>query len=340
MTLYRLRDLTMIFGDRTVLDIPEMDLEKGRIIALMGPNGAGKTTLLEILSFLVPPTGGNIEYDGRPVDFSAPARHALRRDVVMVAQTPIMFSATVYKNVEFGLKVRRLPGRRRGRIVNEMLELVGMRSFSAARADTLSGGETQRVAIARALACGPKVIFFDEPTASVDIEHQIGIENIIRAVNVSRDISVVLTTHNMLQAAKLADRTVFLFNGRPAASVYENIYTATVEPEGGDMPSALILNRIRVPLPRKGSGRVKLALDPKGMKPMRVESEAPDRECPGTDWSGRVLQITGEGRFVRVLVDVGIPLSLLLSAEAYRVDPFLIGDEIRVLCPPEAVEMM
>ena len=99
---------------------------------------------------------------------------------MLVQQHCILFTATVWKNVEFPLTIRRIDKARRERIVEELLDLVGMAAFRHSKAHRLSGGETQRVAIAQALACFPEVILLDEPTANVDVENQITIERIVR----------------------------------------------------------------------------------------------------------------------------------------------------------------
>jgi len=100
--LFGIKNLTKVYGGRKVLDIPELTLEKGKVYGLLGPNGSGKTTLLEILSFLLPPTTGKIVYDSRKVDFSESFLRGLRTEVIMVEQQPILFTTSVYKNVEFG----------------------------------------------------------------------------------------------------------------------------------------------------------------------------------------------------------------------------------------------
>ena len=99
--LFEIRNLTKVYGRRTVLDIKELDFERGLIYALLGPNGSGKTTLLEILSLLNPPTTGTIRYNHRTVDSSENNLTTFRREIVMVQQNPVLFTTTVYKNLEF-----------------------------------------------------------------------------------------------------------------------------------------------------------------------------------------------------------------------------------------------
>ena len=169
--LYALSEITKKYDSRTVLDIPSMEIEKGAIYALLGPNGAGKTTLLNILSFLEVPTRGDIFYRSKAVNFSESSLQNLRKEVVMIDQHPILFTSTVYKNVEFGLKIRRIPQKKRKIIIEETLDLVGMSDFVQAQAHRLSGGETQRVALARALAVSPEVLLCDEPTSNLDVEN-------------------------------------------------------------------------------------------------------------------------------------------------------------------------
>ena len=168
------------------MDIPFLELEKSRIYALLGPNGAGKTTLLNILAFLDPPTSGKIRYGSQSVQHQVTNLQALRKSVVMVDQHPILFTTSVYRNLEFGLKIRGLSAKERDRIIAESLDLVGMRDFSGAPAHRLSGGETQRVALARALALCPDVFLCDEPTSGVDVENRQIVVNILRTINAEK----------------------------------------------------------------------------------------------------------------------------------------------------------
>ncbi|MBU3981695.1 MAG: ATP-binding cassette domain-containing protein [Proteobacteria bacterium] len=219
--LYSLSKITKEYGSRTVLDIPLMEIEKGKIYALLGQNGAGKTTLLNILSFLEVPTTGDILYRSKTVNFSESSLQNLRKEVVMIDQHPILFTNTVYKNVEFGLKIRRIPQKKRKIIIEETLDLVGMSDFVQAQAHRLSGGETQRVAIARALAVSPEVLLCDEPTSNLDAENQAAIINTLKQINEQRKITIMFTTHYMYQFSSLAHHTFILDHGKLTATQTE-----------------------------------------------------------------------------------------------------------------------
>jgi len=341
MTLFEIRALTKIYGvtkiygDRTVLDIPELDLEGGVIYALLGPNGSGKTTLLEILSLLLRPSTGTIRYLGKAVDFSANNLTALRREIVMVPQNPVLFTTSVYKNLEFGLKVRKVSRRERESLIQANLDLVGMGSFREADAHKLSGGETQRVAIARALACDPKVIFFDEPTSNVDVENQLAIERIMMEINRQKGISVLFTTHNLTQASRIAQRVVSLHEGKKAHSTFENIFSAEVVAAENGETVCLIQGRVRLRVNTEKTGIIRLAIDASGIGLMG-EGERGEREDV---FQGRLLQMTDENTHVRAVVDIGIPLSVLLLKSDVRKRPLMIGEQVRVHCPPTAIQI-
>ena len=334
--LFGIKNLTKVYGSRTVLDIPELSLEKGKVYGLLGPNGSGKTTLLEILSFLLSPTTGEIVYDSRKVIFSENFLQGLRTEVIMVEQQPILFTTSVFKNVEFGLKVRNKPKEYRKKIVHGVLDLVGMRGFAEASVHKLSSGETQRVAIARALACSPKVIMFDEPTSNVDVENQVAIEGILRDINVQKGISVILATHNRIQATKLSDHIVFLFNGKPASSIYENIFSGSVRTDGHGKTYCLIHDKVRFVVRTDKNGYVKILVNPKMIKMF------PARDVSSGDngFVGRIIQLTDEGDDVRALVDIGIPISVLLGKEEYKQSKILTGEKVALVCPPESIEVI
>jgi len=211
--LYEIKNLVKNYDGRNIIDI-SFSLQKGGITGLLGPNGSGKTTLLEMLAFLTQPTSGDILYKGARIDFGKSDLVDLRKNVVLLHQKPILFSTTVHNNVEFPLGIRNVKRSERQKIIDQLLVMVGMERFSRAKAHKLSGGETQRVAIAQALACSPEVILMDEPTASIDIENRVIVEGIIQEINRTKGISVIFTTHDSNQAARLADNVMYLNEGR------------------------------------------------------------------------------------------------------------------------------
>ncbi len=332
--LYKIQNLTKRYSDRVVLDLKELSLERGRVLGLIGPNGAGKTTFLEILAFLLPPTAGSVWYENEMVDFSNTGLMNLRHKVVLVQQHPILFTTTVYNNVAFPLKIRGV-SKEQGRIVDELLALVGMEAFRDAKANTLSGGETQRVAIAQALACSPEVILLDEPTASVDVENQITIEHIIKMINRDKGISVILTTHDMIQASRLTDEIVFMFEGKAAGSIYENIFSAHIEEEAQDRKYCVIRDGFRLGVNCEKSGPVRVTINPEKVE-IRKDEIIPSR---GNSFKGKLIQLTDEHKRIRAMVDVGVPLGLLISKERFNGLHLSVGSEVWVEVPSDSIDV-
>ena len=334
MTLFAAEDLVMQYGERRVLDLPRLSIPAERTVALLGPNGAGKTTLLHILGFLLTPTQGRIRYRREAVRYTDRALRALRRRIILVEQHPIMFSTTVARNVEFGLKIRGVDAGERRRRVDQSLERVGLRSLARAHGRQLSGGETQRVAIARALACEPEVLLLDEPTANVDIENRLAIEEIITTLRETRGLSVVFCTHDHLQAARLAQEKINLFNGCLDPRHYENIFSGRciATPRGA---RCVVNGKLRLPAPATDQETIRIMVDPRRL---RLLPAAAADTTSGIE--GRVTQLYEEGRWIRVVVTAGLPLAVLMPVADYRRRPLQIGDAVCLVCPPEAVSLI
>ncbi len=207
--LYSLQDLTKTYAGRTVLALQSLEIAGGEILALVGPSGAGKSTLLRLLNFLEAPTSGAIFYAGQRVPFPAPL--AVRRQVTTVFQHPVLLRGDVISNVAYGLRLR---GERDERRVRAILERVGLADLAHTPARKLSGGEMQRIALARALVVAPRVLLLDEPTANLDPYNVALIEDLVREQNRARGVTMVLVTHNVFQAKRLAHRVGLLLGGK------------------------------------------------------------------------------------------------------------------------------
>jgi tungstate transport system ATP-binding protein len=340
MTLYRLSEIQKTYSRRTVLDIPFLDIEAGKIYALLGPNGAGKTTLLNILAFLDAPSGGNVSFRSQTVRYAEATLQELRKKVVMVDQHPIMFTTSVYKNVEFGLKIRGVPKDERERIVEESLDLVGMRPFVSAPAHRLSGGETQRVALARALALSPEVFLCDEPTSGIDAENREVVVDILRQINREKQISLIFTTHDRAQAFTLTRRILVLEGGRLTATAYENVFTGVIETDGESTVSFRIRNGLSIELVKSDAEshrtHSKIYIDPAGLKLMPPTGKG----YSANTISGRVISAAEENDHVRVVVDAGVSLTAFLPAAEYRDKRIMVGDAVDLLAPPESIRFL
>ena len=209
---YTLTGVTKTYNGRRVLDITELAVQHGEVLAVVGPSGSGKSTLLRLLNFLEPPTSGQIRFMDAEYSPDQALPLALRRRVTTVAQRPILLNRTVWANVAFGLGLR---GQRDGGgRVESALAQVGLATLAKQQARTLSGGEAQRVALARAMVIEPDVLLLDEPTANLD-PYNVGlIEDTVRALNQEQGTTVVLVTHNVFQAKRLASRVALMLEGR------------------------------------------------------------------------------------------------------------------------------
>ncbi len=207
--IYETENLKKEYAGRIVVDVERLAIGAGEMFALVGPSGAGKSTLLRLLNFLETPTQGEIIYQGQSVNGNLSIE--TRRQVTTVFQRPVLLRASVRDNVAYGLGLR---GQRADGRVEEMLTRVGLAALADAPAQKLSGGEMQRVALARALVIEPRVLLLDEPTANLD-PYNVGlIEEIVREQNRARGTTIVLVTHNVFQAKRLAQRVGLMLSGR------------------------------------------------------------------------------------------------------------------------------
>ena len=199
--------VTVATGAVTILDDIALTLMRGAPTVLIGPNGSGKTTLLRVAMGLMAPSRGRITWGGR--EDVPPLRRAI------VFQRPAMLRRSAGANIRFALRAAGIPRAEHGRRTGELLELVGLEALAGRAARLLSGGEQQRLALARALARDPAVLFLDEPTASLDPAATKAVEDVIRAVS-QRNIKVVMATHDLGEARRLAGEVVMLHQGRVA----------------------------------------------------------------------------------------------------------------------------
>lgn len=204
-------DLPIIFcdvhiraGATQILDGVSLTIGSGAPTVLIGPNGSGKTTLLRAAMGLIGPTSGRITW--------ASQGEAPPRGRAIVFQRPVMLRRSCAGNIRYALSAAGIPRARRETRTADLLRLVGLEGLAARPARRLSGGEQQRIALARALARDPDVLFLDEPSGSLDPRATQEVEEIVRAVS-ARGVKVVMTTHDLGEARRLAGEIVLLHRG-------------------------------------------------------------------------------------------------------------------------------
>jgi putative ABC transport system ATP-binding protein len=208
--LLRAEGLGRVANGKVLIEDASFEARAGEVLALVGPSGAGKSSLLRLLNRLDEPTHGTVYLQG--TDYRTLAPRELRRKVGMVTQRPYLFPGSVADNLRFG------PAQRGERladsVVDDLLTRVALEGYAARGVANLSGGEMQRVSVARTLANGPLVLLLDEPTSALDGAAKREVEALVRAIVREQRLGCVMVTHDMEQAARLADRALALQNGR------------------------------------------------------------------------------------------------------------------------------
>ncbi len=217
---FNIRDLTVSYGNFKALHNVNMDIIENKVTALIGPSGCGKSTFLKTLNRmndLVPNIGieGRVLYDGKDI-YSGYDVITLRKQVGMVFQASNVFPMSIYNNVAYGPRIHGIKSKKRlDHIVEESLKKAALWDEVKDRLNkdalSLSGGQQQRLCLARVMAVEPDVVLMDEPTSALDPVSTVQIEDLIRELK--EHYTIVIVTHNMQQAARVSDFTVFFLNG-------------------------------------------------------------------------------------------------------------------------------
>ena len=206
-----IRNISKSFGSFKALDRVSLDVPAGGLLALLGPSGSGKTTLLRIIAGLESPDEGVIEEDGQDVT----ERHARQREVGFVFQHYALFRhMSVFENIAFGLRVRKVANAVIHEKVNELLHLVRLDGLGQRKPSQLSGGQRQRVALARALAIRPKILLLDEPFGALDAKVRVELRQWLRRLHDEIGMTSVFVTHDQEEAFELADEVVVMNHGK------------------------------------------------------------------------------------------------------------------------------
>ncbi|RJQ75178.1 amino acid ABC transporter ATP-binding protein [Pseudonocardiaceae bacterium YIM PH 21723] len=212
--MFEVRGLTKQFGESYALRNVDLDVARGEVVVIIGPSGSGKSTLCRCLNRLESPTAGTVLFDGKPLPVEGRELARLRAEVGMVFQSFNLFQhRTVLDNITLApMKVRKTTRPEAERTARELLDRVGIGAQAGKYPAQLSGGQQQRAAIARALAMRPKALLFDEPTSALDPEMVGEVLDVMTSL-AREGMTMVVVTHEMGFARKVADRVVFMADG-------------------------------------------------------------------------------------------------------------------------------
>ena len=341
MTQVTLSALTKQFDEKSppAVDRLDLEIESGKLTALLGPSGCGKTTTMKMIAGLLRPTSGDISFDGGSI-LSIPPED---RGAVMVFQNYLLFPyMTIAENIGFGLKMRKV-GRNEIRTrVRDMLDLVQLPGFEDRKPRQLSGGQQQRIALARALIVQPNVLLLDEPLSNLDAHLRDEMRELIRRIQTEMGITTVFVTHDQEEAVVLADKIALLFDGRlqqfdvPDAFFETPRTTAIAKFFGGTnfIPGDYRDGAITTPVGRFRAPNSSVA---NGDAVLSIRPEALDLGTGGDNSvQGTVLSHVYVGRYARFRVSIG-DTEIEAITDPGRVRDFDDGDEVSVRFDPAKI---
>jgi len=323
-TMLSVQNLIVKRGGVTVLDISELNIQHGRILALIGPNGAGKSTLLLTMAGLLKPDSGKMFYHGEPIDSSA-SRASMRQSVSVVFQEPLLLNASVFKNIALGLKFRHMTKNEIDKRVNQSLEYFGISSLAKRSARMLSGGEAKRVSLARAFALKPELIMMDEAFNSLDPPTREGLMDDLRHILEETKITAVLALHDREETLRLAQDVAVMYAGKiiqsgTTAQIFnqpesefvanfvgtETILEGIVKSSNGGLMEINVMDKTIEAVGNFPPGqKIYCCLRPENII---VSKELPEKISTRNILEGKISKIIRHAFFYKVVLDCGFDL--------------------------------
>lgn len=201
-TILKIENITKTFGDFTAIDNVSLDIPRGSFTTLLGPSGCGKTTLMRMIAGFFEPDHGNIMVNGKIIN-GVPA---FKRNTPLVFQDYALFPhMSVYENISYGLKLKKIPRKEINEKVESMIEMFGLQGLAERSPKELSGGQQQRVAFARALITGQEILLMDEPLSNLDAKMRVEVRNELRELQQKSGITALFVTHDQDEALSMSD---------------------------------------------------------------------------------------------------------------------------------------
>ncbi|MFR5876173.1 MAG: ABC transporter ATP-binding protein [Eubacterium sp.] len=337
-----LKDITVSYGDNTVLDKLNLYINEKEFITLLGPSGCGKTTTLRAIAGFIKPDSGDIIFEGKRINDVPPHK----RKVNTIFQRYALFShLNVYENIAFGPQLQHMPKDDVRKTVANMLELVNLKGFEKRTIDSLSGGQQQRVAIARALANKPHILLLDEPLGALDLKLRKDMQRELKNIQQELGITFIYVTHDQEEALSMSDTVVVMDKGKiQQIGTPEDIYNEPVNAFVADfIGESNIVDAIMLDDYLVTFGGVKFkCLDSGFDKNEFVEAVVRPEDIkivePGAKaaLTGVITGVTFKGVHFEILVDVGGFIWMIQTTQ----ENLNVGETIGMYIEPDAIHIM
>ncbi len=347
-----MKNVTKTYYNKTVVNSVNLQIHEGEILALLGPNGSGKSTILKILAFIENPTSGEVVFQSKKVNYKNTEKE--RMQSTLVFQKTTVFSTSVYNNIAYGLKVRKVPQSTRDEEIKRALKLVKLEGFEKRNANKLSGGEQQRVAIARALVLKTKLLLLDEPTANLDPKNAGILEEVIDRVNRENKVTIVMATHNMFQAKTFPHRIALMDEGKisevgaPAEvfsklsrnlasfAAIDNTFVGEAEITSKGTTIVNLGNNVQVEVADQKEGKVSIFVNPKDIILCQQAVESSARNV----LKGKIAEIIDLDSLVKLKVDVGRVFLVQITKRSFNELALNIGADVCIVFKASSVQIL
>ena len=337
-----LRNITVSYGDNTILENLNLYINEKEFITLLGPSGCGKTTTLRAIAGFVKVDSGDVIFEGKRINDVPPHK----RRVNTIFQRYALFShLNVYDNIAFGPKLQKMPKQEIRKTVASMLELVNLKGFETRSIDSLSGGQQQRVAIARALANKPHVLLLDEPLGALDLKLRKDMQRELKNIQQELGITFIYVTHDQEEALSMSDTVVVMDRGKiQQIGTPEDIYNEPVNAFVADfIGESNIVDAIMLEDYLVTFGGVKFkCLDSGFEKNEFVEAVVRPEDIVITEvgakasLTGTITSVTFKGVHFEILVDVGGFIWMIQTTQEHH----KVGETIGMYIEPDAIHIM
>ena len=337
-----MRNITVSYGDNTILENLNLYINEKEFITLLGPSGCGKTTTLRAIAGFVKVDSGDVIFEGERINDVPPHK----RRVNTIFQRYALFShLNVYDNIAFGPKLQKMPKQEIRKTVASMLELVNLKGFETRSIDSLSGGQQQRVAIARALANKPHVLLLDEPLGALDLKLRKDMQRELKNIQKELGITFIYVTHDQEEALSMSDTVVVMDKGKiQQIGTPEDIYNEPVNAFVADfIGESNIVDAIMLEDYLVTFGGVKFkCLDSGFEKNEFVEAVVRPEDIVITEvgaqasLTGTITSVTFKGVHFEILVDVGGFIWMIQTTQEHH----KVGETIGMYIEPDAIHIM